>query len=74
MQTLDRSILQHVARRAATNRRDLDWCRWGTPEDASWEFHDYRPLVAAGLLEKRETWKDVLLRLTDEGWKVLSAE
>ena len=71
---LDLVILQHVARHSLedTDARD-GWCRWSEPEDASWRFQDYKPLVTLGLLERRETWKDILLRLTPAGWEALNA-
>jgi hypothetical protein len=71
---LDILILQHVARRSLedTDARD-GWCRWGEPEDAPWRFRDYKPLVALGLLECRETYKDILLKLTPAGWAALSS-
>jgi hypothetical protein len=50
---------------------------WPLISACSWSHrwsHDYRPLVASGLLERRETWKDVLLRLTDEGWQRLASD
>jgi hypothetical protein len=71
----ERLILQHVARRAGEDTDSRDgWCRWSTSDRWPWEWHDYRPLVASGLLERRETWKDVLLRLTDEGWQRLASD
>jgi hypothetical protein len=75
MNTLDRLILQFVARRSLedTDARD-GWCRWSEPEDAPWRFQDYKPLVTLGLLERRETWKDILLRLTDTGWAALGSQ
>jgi hypothetical protein len=70
---LDRLILQFIARESMEDRDDRDgWCRWGEEEGAPWRFQDYKSLVMAGLLERRETWKDILLRLTDEGWTALS--
>jgi hypothetical protein len=72
--TLDRLILQHVARGSLEDTDNRNgWCRWGEPEHAPWDFQDYKPLVAAGLLERRETWKDILLRLTDAGMEALAA-
>jgi len=71
---LTRAILRHVAHRAAEDTDNRDgWCRWGyNPERDPWTFQDYKPLVVRGLLERRETWKDILLRLTDAGWAYLS--
>jgi hypothetical protein len=69
---LDRLILQYVARGSLEDTDNRDgWCRWGEPERAPWDFQDYKPLVVAGLLERRETWKDILLRLTAAGWLAL---
>lgn len=70
---LERQILQHIARRAAEDTDNRDgWCRWSTSDRWPWEWDDYKPLVADGLLDRRETWKDVLLRLTDDGWEALT--
>jgi hypothetical protein len=70
----DRLILQHVARRSLEDTDSRDgWCRWSEPENSPWRFEDYKKLVAFGLLERRETWKDILLRLTDAGWSALKA-
>lgn len=67
-------ILRWVARHSAEDTDNRDgWCRWAEPEDSPWQFQDYKPLVVAGLLERRETWKDILLRLTERGWAVLSS-
>lgn len=66
------AILRHVAHRAGEDTDSRDgWCRWSTSDRWPWQWDDYRPLVDDGLLERRETWKDVLLRLTDAGWAVL---
>lgn len=71
---LDRLILQHVAHHAGEDTDNRDgWCRWGEPEDAPWRFQDYKPLVTLGMLERRETWKDILLKLTPAGWMALYA-
>lgn len=68
----ERLILQHVARAAAEDTDNRDgWCRWGGGENDPWRFEDYKPLVAAGLLERKETWKDVLLRPSPAGWSLL---
>jgi hypothetical protein len=68
----ERAILQFVARHAGEDSDNRDgWCRWGEPENSPWRFQDYKPLVTRGLLERRETWKDVLLRLTEAGWTAL---
>jgi len=71
---IDRLILQYVARGSMedTDARD-GWCRWGVPEDAPWDFQDYKPLHDRGLLERKETWKDILLRLTPVGWEALAS-
>lgn len=72
---LDRLILQHVARKSAEDLDSRDgWCRWSTAERWPWQWDDYKPLLADGLLQRRETWKDVLLRLTDDGWRRLAEE
>ena len=71
---LERLILQYVARGSAEDTDNRDgWCRWGEPENAPWDFQDYKPLVTRGLLERRETWKDILLKLTPAGWEALNA-
>jgi hypothetical protein len=68
----ERDILRHIAHRAAEDTDNRDgWCRWSEPENALWRFEDYKPLVTSGLLERRETWKDILLKLTDAGWMAL---
>jgi hypothetical protein len=67
----DRAVLSSIAHHAGEDRDHRDgWCRWSV-DGHPWDV--YRPLVAAGLLERRETWKDVLLRLTRAGWAVLFA-
>lgn len=72
MNALDRLILQHVARRSLEDTDNRDgWCRWSEPQNAPWRFQDYKPLVTTGLLERRETWKDILLKLTSAGWMAL---
>ncbi len=69
----ERAVLQHVARSAAEDTDSRDgWCRWSTSDRWPWAWDSYKPLVERGLLKRRETWKDVLLKLTDEGWAVLS--
>lgn len=75
MSDLDRLILQHVAHRSGedTDARD-GWCRWSTSDRWPWRFHDYKPLVAQGLLERRETWEDILLKLTDAGWREVAGD
>jgi hypothetical protein len=70
---IERLILQHVAHSAGEDTDSRDgWCRWATSDQWPWEWADYKPLVERGLLERRETWKDVLLRLTPAGWTALS--
>ena len=49
------------------------WCRWSTSEADPWEWRDYKPMVTAGLLEKRDRNSDVLLKLTDKGWRELQS-
>lgn len=72
MADLERAILQHVARRSAEDTDGRDgWCRWSISDAWPWEWSDYKPLVSRGLLERRESWKDVLLKLTDAGWEAL---
>lgn len=74
MSDLDRQILQFVARGSLEDTDSRDgWCRWSEPENAPWRFQDYKPLVTLGLLERKETWKDILLRLTEAGWMALHA-
>jgi hypothetical protein len=72
--SINRAILQHVAHRAGedTDKRD-GWCRWSTGPQFPWEWDDYKPLVDLGLLERQETWKDILLRLTAAGWLALNS-
>lgn len=71
---INRAILQHVARRAAEDTDSRDgWCRWSTSDRWPWKWHDYVPLVNLGLLQRKETWKDVLLRLTPVGWLALNS-
>jgi hypothetical protein len=58
------------------------WVAYGIPyssdpaipfeESAMWEWDDYLPLVADGLLDRSEDWKNVYVRLTDAGWRALS--
>ena len=71
-------ILRWVARR--TEQRpvnDQGWVVYAIPHDtdtgARWEWDDYKPLVAAGLLDRHEDWKNVYVKLTDAGWAALSA-
>jgi hypothetical protein len=73
--SLNRAILQHVAHAAGEDTDNRDgWCRWSTQPDVwPWDWNDYKPLVDLGLLERKETWKDVLLRLTPAGWIALSS-
>jgi hypothetical protein len=73
--SVGRAILQHVARSAAEDTDNRDgWCRWSTqPGVWPWEWDDYKPLVNLGLLERKETWKDILLRLTPAGWLGLNS-
>jgi hypothetical protein len=67
------AILRWIAHNAAEDRDDRDgWCRWGIPEGNPWEWDAYKPLVVYGLIERRETWKDVLLRPTDAAWSFLA--
>jgi hypothetical protein len=69
---LDRLILQHVAHSAGEDTDNRDgWCRWSTSDQWPWAWDDYRPLVDRGLLERKETWKDILLKLTLAGWAAL---
>lgn len=69
---VERLILQYVARGSLEDTDDRDgWCRWGEPQDAPWAFQDYKPLVERGFLERRETWKDILLKLTEKGVQAL---
>jgi hypothetical protein len=66
------AALRWIASIAGEDQDHRDgWCRWGIPEGDPWTWDDYRPLVGAGLVERRETWWDVLLRLTTEGWAAL---
>lgn len=68
------AILQHVAHRAGEDTDSRDgWCRWSTSDAWPWEWDDYKPLVDRGWLERGETFKDVLLRLTPAGWTLLAA-
>ncbi len=69
------AILRFVAHSSAedTDSRDC-WCRWRTVLKHPWAWHDYKPLVASGLLDRQETWKDVLLRLTEAGWAAVNDE
>jgi hypothetical protein len=71
----ERLILHYVARETE-NRADASrWVVYAIPHDRDvgprWAWDDYRPLVDAGLLERRESWKHVYVRLTDAGWKTL---
>jgi hypothetical protein len=71
--TVARLILQHVAHRAAEDTDNRDgWCRWSTSDEWPWEWDDYKPLVDRGWLARRETWKDILLKLTPAGWLLLN--
>jgi hypothetical protein len=74
LSTAEQTILQHVAHSAGEDTDNRDgWCQWSTqPGVWPWDWHDYKPLVERGLLERRETWKDVLLRLTSAGWAALT--
>jgi hypothetical protein len=66
------AILRHVARSAAEDTDSRDgWCRWSTSDDWPWAWDDYRPLYVHDLLDRRETWKDVLLRPSEYGWSLL---
>lgn len=67
---LAKAILCHVAE---DGRGGDGWCRWSTKPDWPWEFGDYKPLVERGLLERRESWSDILLKLTPAGWIALFA-
>jgi hypothetical protein len=70
-----RAALRWIISNAAEDRDSRDgWCRWATLEDERWRWDDYRPLVAAGLVERRETWKDVLLKPTPAGWHRLASD
>lgn len=74
----ERILLRWVARRTEgkVSRWGKDWVRYAVPHDADgarWEWDTYRPLVERGLLERGEDWKDVFVRLTDEGWKALAS-
>jgi hypothetical protein len=67
------AVLRWIAHNAAEDRDGRDgWCRWGVPEGEPWTFDAYKPLVALGLVERRETWKDVLLRPTESAWAYLN--
>lgn len=69
----DVAILQHIARRSGEDTDSRGgWCRWSTSDRWPWAWADYKPLVERGLIERRETFKDVLLKLTDAGWAFLS--
>jgi hypothetical protein len=74
---MERKLLQHVARDTESREHGGGWVIYGTPcpppdFEAAWEWDDYRPLVARGLLDRCEDWKHVYVRLTDAGWKALS--
>ena len=69
MSPVERLIMQHLVRRG--ERTGVEWVAYGVPESA-WGWHDYKSLVARGLLERREDWKNVYLRITDAGWRALS--
>jgi hypothetical protein len=68
-----RAALRWIISNAAEDQDNRDgWCRWGIPEGDPWTWDDYRPLVTAGLVERRETWKDVLLKPTSAGWHAVA--
>lgn len=63
------AALRWIAHNAAEDRDNREgWCRWGIPDGNPWTFDAYKPLVALGLVERRETWKDVLLRPKSTAW------
>lgn len=70
-----RLIMRHLAREH--ERKGNEWIRYGVPWSdfgPEWEpFGAFRPLVEKGLLEAREDWKDVHVRITDAGWAALSS-
>lgn len=67
------AALRWIISKAAEDRDNRNgWCRWATLEGDPWAWDDYRPLVAAGLVERRDTWMDVLLKPTDAGWREVS--
>lgn len=70
-------ILRWVARRTEERPVSGEWVVYAIPHDtgtgARWAWNDYKPLVAADLLQRREDWKNVYVRLTDAGWAALSA-
>jgi hypothetical protein len=74
----ERRILQDIAREHEEQRRVKPggWHVYGVPYsragEPGWEWDDYRPLVADGLLEKSEDWKNVYVRMTEAGWAALS--
>jgi hypothetical protein len=76
-------ILRWVVRESESHpARPGGWVVYGVPyspdpadpfeDSAMWEWDDYRPLVADGLLERAEDWKNVYVRLTAAGWSALS--
>lgn len=74
LSSTDRRILQHVAHRGGEDTDNRDgWCRWSTSDRWPWQWDDYKPLVERGLLDRRESWKDVMLKLTQAGWMALYA-
>jgi hypothetical protein len=73
---IERLILHRVARETEDGADAARWVIYSVPWDGSasrWQWDDYLPLVEAGLLERRESWKHVYVRLTDAGWKALMA-
>jgi hypothetical protein len=77
MSPVERLIMQHLARQ--WERKGVEWVAYGVPTTSvdgqlvqPWSWHDYKPLVARGLLERQEDWKNVYLRITNAGWRALS--
>lgn len=74
------AALRWIAHNAAEDRDARDgWCRWGIPAvepdwKGKWEWNVYKRLVYIGLVERRETWQDVLLKPTDRGWAVIQGQ
>lgn len=68
------ALLRFITRKASEDQHHRDgWCRMLTGPDHPWDWDDARTLVDAGLVQRRETYMDVLLKPTDRGWAVLAA-
>ena len=67
--TSERTCLQHVRHYCAEGIGNKSgWARVGTPMSRAWTWDDIHSLVGRGLLRRCDTYMDVFVQPTEEGW------